>query len=141
VVAFQNYKTKSINIGIWDSVELEWNVTTPTTFEETVYMWDLARVGDEVWMLEKNGMAARAVKLLDDGQWETFAEYNPSSQANDNFFIDNALPEVFILSVDDRVTLGEDGGVYSVAVPVPEPATMSLLAISGIALIRRRRRA
>jgi hypothetical protein len=50
-----------------------------------------------------------------------------------------------VLDNDDDITLAAGSGAllsgYTVLTMVPEPATMSLLAIGGIALIRRRRRA
>ena len=142
VVVFQNGKTSNLDIGIWDDVNQEWSVTSPTALVgQRGGLHDLARVGDEVWLIEKNGGGARALQLMDDGQWETISQYDTPSMLTESYFIDNAQLEVFILAINDQSD-NPDGvnGVYSVAV-VPEPATMSLLAISGIALIRRRRRA
>ena len=115
VVVFQNGKTGNLDIGIWDGTQ--WSVTTPTALVgQKNDLRDLARVGDEVWLLERNGAGTRELQLMDDGQWETIGEFTPPSYSPDNYFIDNAQPEVFILAVDDN--LGEGGGVYSVDVDV-----------------------
>lgn len=109
VVAFQNGKTNSIDIGRWNGTE--WIVTTPPIFKNSRALRDLANVQGKVLILKDHGNGCRVVKLHADGAWKNMAQYHPPLNANDNYFIDNANPEVFILPIKDTA----NGAVYSVA--------------------------
>ncbi len=73
--------------------------------------------------------------LLDGTPFATGPMLNASTDLTDvGLGISNTLPDVPAIAYWDNLS------VVSSAAPVPEPATMSLLAAGGLALLRRRRK-
>jgi len=127
LVAFQNGKTNSIDIGRWDGSQ--WNVSTPTTFENTRALKDLINVDGKVWLMEDEGNGARVVELQDDGSWQDVAQFTAPTNANDIYFIEDGQADAFALAIRDR----DGGGVYSVSTEPapPEPETVTVTAALG----------
>jgi hypothetical protein len=131
LVAFQNGKTNSIDIGRWDPDLAQWNVSTPATFEGTRSLRDLANINGKVWLMEDEGNGSRVVELQADGSWTDIATFSPPVNTSDNYFIDNGQPEALILAILDA----DGGGVYSVStVDMPDPiiVTSDLSSVDSI---------
>ena len=94
--------------------------------------------------VERSGIAGTISVYLDNDEQFTVADNGDAIPVGNilNFFIDDTADasgsESFAGSVD-FIRIHEDASTFGT--DAPEPATMSLLAIGGIALIRRRRRA
>jgi len=103
--------------------------------------WDVDAVDGEVDVIYVNGVAIGALDDSAGRNWETSRFTLPPSLLDDLW--QNGELDIYIdidsANSGQRVTLGES--VLTVAYTViPEPATVGLLGLGGLMLLRRRRR-
>jgi len=113
---------------------------SPLTWYNLWALVDNASGDTQVWMHARDGEAAGAADQLDANGQTVFNFRTPSSGDLINFYLKAAdggsgrdplwLDDIHIENVD---------GSANLANPVPEPATLSLLALGGLATMRRKR--